>query len=287
MAAKPVRKNVGKYPLYTFIRHDYSHEPFVPPLHIHMAGNAHWIKGCYRRREATEDISIALVAIGNMQYSQDGRSWLINPGQAYVIRKECEITIEPGPARACCTRVIGISGSFTEAALHDLGLNSVDFIHAISPVHLSRLFKAAYSLLRNKPETFLSDSSALAMQILTECARSISGERYSPTVQKAVSYLKSRLSQNITRSQLCRQTGISAPHLSRLFGEQFGRGPIDYYIGLKMAHAKTLLASSNLSVKEIAASLGYDNQLYFSSEFKKRIGISPKFYRIKHGMSIV
>ena len=48
---------------------------------------------------------------------------------------------------------------------------------------------------------------------------------------------------------------------------------------MKMEHACHLLDSSQLSVKGVAAALGYDDQLYFSRQFSKTIGLSPRAYR--------
>ena len=48
---------------------------------------------------------------------------------------------------------------------------------------------------------------------------------------------------------------------------------------MKMEHACHLLDTSQMSVKEVAASLGYEDQLYFSRVFSKTIGLSPRAYR--------
>jgi two-component system response regulator YesN len=45
---------------------------------------------------------------------------------------------------------------------------------------------------------------------------------------------------------------------------------------LKMERAKAMLESRNSAISDIAASLGYQNQCYFSSVFKKNTGLSPR-----------
>ena len=57
------------------------------------------------------------------------------------------------------------------------------------------------------------------------------------------------------------------------------KNAIDYQIQQKVFSAKNMLANTNLSVKEIASSLGYEDQHYFSYMFKKRCGKSPTQYR--------
>ena len=55
--------------------------------------------------------------------------------------------------------------------------------------------------------------------------------------------------------------------------------PAHYITFLKLQKAKSLLFNSSMSVKEIAFSLNYDDAAYFSSIFKKYIGLSPSEYR--------
>ena len=55
--------------------------------------------------------------------------------------------------------------------------------------------------------------------------------------------------------------------------------PKQYLLNKRLTRAKELLKETNASVFEIANSVGYDDQLYFSRIFKKHIGISPTEYK--------
>ena len=44
--------------------------------------------------------------------------------------------------------------------------------------------------------------------------------------------------------------------------------------------AKILLVTSNLTVGEIALSLGFADQFHFSKTFKNAVGLSPTDYRL-------
>ena len=70
-------------------------------------------------------------------------------------------------------------------------------------------------------------------------------------------------------------SGLSKSHFMRVFKEQTGFSPMDYFIQLKMQHACMLLAFRQDSVSQIGTELGYEDQYYFSRAFSKTIGMSP------------
>ena len=62
-----------------------------------------------------------------------------------------------------------------------------------------------------------------------------------------------------------------------------GMSPCDYIIDYKMKRAEKQLLKTNLSVGEIALSVGYADRLAFSKRFAKKMGMSPTEYRKSGG----
>ena len=58
--------------------------------------------------------------------------------------------------------------------------------------------------------------------------------------------------------------------------------PMQYIVSLRIAAAKGYLENSNKNIAEIAATVGYDNALYFSRLFRKHTGVTPSEYRKKN-----
>ena len=59
--------------------------------------------------------------------------------------------------------------------------------------------------------------------------------------------------------------------------------PIEYVISIRIERACELLRDSNLSIKNVAHSVGFTDCLYFSKVFKRIVGIPPTEYREKNG----
>lgn len=98
------------------------------------------------------------------------------------------------------------------------------------------------------------------------------------TVTNARSYIKNFYYHPITRVSLARSLRITPEHLNFLFKTHCRTTPLAYLTFIRMNHAKRLLKETNLSVKEIAFKVGYQDPLYFSRVFHKHTGISPRQY---------
>ncbi|GIV73293.1 MAG: transcriptional regulator [Caldilinea sp.] len=99
------------------------------------------------------------------------------------------------------------------------------------------------------------------------------------SIESTLAFLRQNLHRSLSLSEMADHAGLSESHFSRIFKEQTGHSPLDYFILLKMQHASTLLSITSLSVKEVAAAVGYADPYYFSRLFKKTLGISPRTYR--------
>lgn len=82
---------------------------------------------------------------------------------------------------------------------------------------------------------------------------------------------------------LAASANVSKYHFIKKFKDWSGQSPIQYFIHMKVQRACYLLDSSPMSVKEVAAALGYDDVYYFSRLFKKVLGIAPSDYRRHRG----
>lgn len=91
--------------------------------------------------------------------------------------------------------------------------------------------------------------------------------------------MQEHIHSQLDLARLAAEANVSKYHFAKKFKALTGSAPIQYFINMKMQRACYLLDSSRQSIKEVAASLGYDDVYYFSRLFKKTIGLSPSQYR--------
>jgi transcriptional regulator GlxA family with amidase domain len=100
-------------------------------------------------------------------------------------------------------------------------------------------------------------------------------------IWRSIAYMLEHLDQPLDVATLAAHVSVSASHYFAMFRRATGRPPIGYFIRLRMRRACDLLAGTSLTVKQIADSLGYDDQFYFSRVFKSIHRIPPSEYRIR------
>lgn len=80
---------------------------------------------------------------------------------------------------------------------------------------------------------------------------------------------------------MAKHIGLSTSRLSVIYRKQFNSSPMDDIIEMRIRKAKHLLASTKLTMKQIALRCGMKNEYYFSRLFKTRVGVAPSVYRGK------
>ena len=101
----------------------------------------------------------------------------------------------------------------------------------------------------------------------------------SSVIQPAIDYIHSNyFKENINILHLASLCNISVVHLRNCFIKTFAKPPIKYINSLKLTRAKELLESGMYTVSDVCFLSGYNDESYFSREFKKHFKNSPREY---------
>lgn len=111
----------------------------------------------------------------------------------------------------------------------------------------------------------------------------VSGQDHSRQLSHVMDVIHQAATQNMPLHDMARAAGLSESHFSHLFKQYVKMPPRQYAIQVKLAEAKTLLATTAQSVAETARALGYDDPHYFFRLFKAKCGCTPLAFRRKAG----
>lgn len=91
--------------------------------------------------------------------------------------------------------------------------------------------------------------------------------------------IRESLEVDLTIQQIAEDLGVSYSNFRKQFKEFTGISPALYQQDLRLQRAKELLATTTLSIKEIAYRLRFESPDYFSSKFKIKTGKKPSEFR--------
>ena len=144
----------------------------------------------------------------------------------------------------------------------------------------SDTFDNAFATMSNISDTKLIKE--FAQKFLMECTQAVASVKKAeenPIIKKVCAYVDENLSSDISLETAADFAGVSSFYLSKLFKEEKGETFINFISDKRLEKSRQLLSETNLSIKEITAEVGYNDQNYFSRIFKTKYGLSPKEYR--------
>ena len=102
---------------------------------------------------------------------------------------------------------------------------------------------------------------------------------YDERVRRAMDYLDGNLASKVLLDDVAAAVGLSSSRLAHLFTEETGQSVQRYLEMRRMQRATELLARTGFSVMQIAETVGFDSQFYFSQRFKRWTKQSPLAFR--------
>ena len=250
-------------------------------LVVRHAGNSIWRKDAQIARKNSDVFGIELITAGNLRFVQNGKEYIVEPGNIFIKKRGGNHLYEPGPAGFVHKRFIRLDGPIIESITGELRLDELDVCSLMHPHQFAELHKRAIMLTRNQPEGYVMQLSLLAFEILLFVSKDVTGSRYPPALYASIDYLRRNLHRKIAISDLSRSVGISETQLFRLYKTYLKESPLAYFNNMKIKRAGELLRHTLIPLKEIAFSLGYEEPAYFTNQFRKVMGMSPREYRKK------
>ncbi|MDR0931998.1 MAG: AraC family transcriptional regulator [Victivallales bacterium] len=229
----------------------------------------------YLRRNASY-LSVEYVQSGELLVRQRSSAYRLNAGEVFLMQPKVEGEMLSG--NAGCNKIsLMIVGKLLPTYLKESRLGDIDVLTRLNPGHMERFFRQ-FDQCGDNPATSVERNSMLTFELLQYL-----GMPHGEEIPEMLALLRDELEERPgfawSRAIMARRCNCSMTHLVRLFNQYFAMSPHRMLLEIRMRHARRLLAEEMLSIKEISNQSGYPNALNFSTEFRKRFGVSPREYR--------
>ncbi|MDR0388002.1 MAG: AraC family transcriptional regulator [Treponema sp.] len=230
------------------------------------------------------DFQIVYITKGQGIFNAEGVTYTVNPGSMLLIMPGMRHSYKPVFETGWQEYWVGFNGSFFmklfregilskerlffQVGLHEQYLNIFDQI--FEEVRVQRplyQFKAGVGIM------------TLLGEVLAHERRKEQPNYYQKIVEKAKYLMEFNVYGVINLPSIAEQIGISPSRLNEIFKTYTAMTPYQYYIHIKILKAERLLEQPDVSVKEVAFRLGFDDQYYFSRLFKNKTGITPSRWK--------
>ena len=101
----------------------------------------------------------------------------------------------------------------------------------------------------------------------------------SPIIKESLDYVHKNYSKQITIDDICDKFKINKCYFCYMFKKETGQTFINYLNNYKIEKSKNLLENTNMTLLDISLEVGFNNQSYYSTIFKKYTNMTPLEYR--------
>lgn len=98
-------------------------------------------------------------------------------------------------------------------------------------------------------------------------------------LRQVIDYINAYLNQDLSIANLAQLTQMSSHYFGRLFKQSMGISPYQYIIQRRVERAKQLLLNDNLTISEIAQSVGFAHQSHLNYHFKRLVRATPRQFQ--------
>lgn len=223
---------------------------------------------CTRHDHGCTEIVYSLHAEGTLH--QRGRQYRYSDGSVFVYQPGCDHWIDNvAPGEHICLGVDGgLARKLPEGTIH-----TATDLHARF-MEMRRTHAERRAFWRERMDLLAS----LLLFDLLENGASGAGEDVD-RIDQVCDYIDDHLDSNLSVAALASLACVSGDYLRQLFRERRNESIKSYIIRKRISRACNQLHSTDTPIRVIAASVGIENEFYFSRLFRKVKGVCPSEFR--------
>ncbi len=235
-----------------------------------------------------DNYKIVMAVEGSGYFEQEGKKYCISEGDVFVLFPSIKHYYYANPEDPWTLMWVSFNGQACPTIMNSLRIapDSAVIKSAASP-NIKLALNNIIDSLENNTKEYIFRAVGYLYILFSELLANIEKDKSNEPLKKikddaideATMFIKLNYYNPINVDMLCRHVNYSRSCFSRRFKMETGLSVPQYVNRIRLIKAKNLLENTNLSMKEIAKSVGFDDALYFSRVFKKFMGTSPIYYK--------
>ncbi len=231
------------------------------------------------------EYQIIYVTKGEGVFETQGRHYDVKPGSIIIVFPGVKHFYKPVYEIGWMEYWVGFKGAHFEFLRERGFLNIHEPFHTIGLQNeVLDLYSKIIAEVRDQKPMFqivaTSKILALIAEINASARRRVQASHAAQIVEAAKCMMVEKIYEDIDINSIACAVGISVSKLNEIFKTYTSMTPYQYYIHIKIHAAKSLLERGDLSVKEVAYRLGFEDQYHFSRLFKKKTGLAPSQWHV-------
>lgn len=227
------------------------------------------------------DFYLMYLLSGKLEAAFGEREAVLTPGSFVCISPETSYRYHNDGNQEIYYLALHFTGSEAFSVLSQAGI-AVNTAYCAG-IHnkIVELYESLFSVFRSIPGNFEFSVETLVRYILYSLCTAAeenrrAGER---TFEESLKYIHSHLDSSISVEELAAIEYLSPSRYRSIFRTVTGCSPKEYITRQKIRLSCSLLAETDMEIRQIAERAGYPDRLYFQRIFKKETGMTPLEYR--------
>lgn len=248
-------------------------------------------------------VEMMIVLSGSISHKVEGESIRLSKGEILIMNKHISHSVERSGEKDIGVNIIMSDGFIGSVAAELAGTVFSSLIKENqktdgAPMYLyfttgerkyinNTIENLLFELTSNSPEiTVMTKTVSLLLHYLSIekdellLSGSLPTDKDTRRRLEIISYVKNNY-RTASLDELSERLYLTAPYLSKITRELFGKSFKELVVDERMERAKELFCTSAIPVGDVIRSVGYENESYFHREFKKRYKTTPLSLRRK------
>jgi len=251
------------------------------PLHIEGVGCSLCDGSYYYTNKRSSTLAFEYVLQGKGLLEINSLTYHPQPGDVYILQPHSCFEVTTNLVDPWTKLWFWLNGDLMENILSAYHLVNVYYIEDCPVKHLfEKIYETAADKTTDK-QVIQNRLLTIFYEIIVETSSVVARRKLdiSDEALKIKNYLDNHIESQVSLKELSDLAQKSPAQTIRLFKRQIGMTPYAYFLNKKIEQAKILLYNSDITIRDIAARLCFNDEYYFSNIFKQKAGLSPLHYR--------